>query len=296
MRPMARLRLNRRRRPEGANWSLTRSGSMRNDQALQPALRRWAIAGAALGALTTLLMQAPAAWLAAAIASASGGRVLLAEADGTIWSGTAITVLTAGAGSHEARALPGRLVWNLRPGLTALTLQLQQACCLNGRPEIVLRPGLGRLRAEVRSGGDWLGLWPAAWLSGLGTPWNTLQPSGGLRLSTRDLALEWVQGRFTMQGEAHLDLVDFASRLSTLPRLGSYRFSLNGDPANAGTLQVQLQTIDGALRLSGQGSWGTSGLRLRGEATAAPDDLPVLNNLLNIIGRRDGARSVISIG
>jgi general secretion pathway protein N len=38
------------------------------------------------------------------------------------------------------------------------------------------------------------------------------------------------------------------------------------------------------------------GLRFRGEATAAGGEQPALANLLNIIGRRDGARSVIEIG
>jgi general secretion pathway protein N len=38
-------------------------------------------------------------------------------------------------------------------------------------------------------------------------------------------------------------------------------------------------------------------VRFRGEASAAtPADEPALDNLLNIIGRRNGARSVISIG
>jgi general secretion pathway protein N len=37
-------------------------------------------------------------------------------------------------------------------------------------------------------------------------------------------------------------------------------------------------------------------LRFRGEATAAEGDEGALDNLLNIIGRRQGARSVISIG
>ncbi|MCB2019523.1 MAG: type II secretion system protein N, partial [Burkholderiaceae bacterium] len=53
---------------------------------------------------------------------------------------------------------------------------------------------------------------------------------------------------------------------------------------------------DGALQLSGDGSWGPGGVRFRGEARAAPSDETALANLLNIIGRRDGARSVISIG
>lgn len=268
----------------------------RSEQAGQRRLRRWVWIGAIFGALLTLLLQAPAAWLAAAVASASGGRVQLADAEGTIWSGSAVTVLTAGSGSQEARTLPGRIEWQLRPSGTALQLGLRQACCLNGWTHLRVQPGFGRLRVEVQPGGDWLGLWPAALLTGLGTPWNTLQPAGALRMSSQALAFEWVQGRFALEGEARLELLDFSSRLSTLPRLGSYRLTLSSDRSQAGTLQVVLTTLDGALRLSGQGSWSASGLRLRGEATAAEADQAALNNLLNIIGRRDGARSIISIG
>ena len=55
-------------------------------------------------------------------------------------------------------------------------------------------------------------------------------------------------------------------------------------------------TLSGALRLSAQGQWAATGLRLRGEATAAPGSERALDNLLNIIGRRQGARSVFAIG
>ncbi|MGE4050638.1 MAG: type II secretion system protein N, partial [Piscinibacter sp.] len=44
------------------------------------------------------------------------------------------------------------------------------------------------------------------------------------------------------------------------------------------------------------GTLGPGGVRFRGEARAAPGEEAPLANLLNIIGRRDGARSVISIG
>ena len=46
-----------------------------------------------------------------------------------------------------------------------------------------------------------VGHWPAAWLSGLGTPWNSLQLGGVLRLDTRSLVIEWVQGRVRMDGQ-----------------------------------------------------------------------------------------------
>jgi general secretion pathway protein N len=286
-------------------------GSRRARQALDngwaiaaAASRRWALFGALFGGLLALIVFAPASWLALAVSAATGERVQLADARGTVWTGDAVLVLGAGVGSRDARALPGRIGWTLRPqaSLAGLGLQLglRQDCCINGQTRIALQPGWGRLRASVQSttGADssWLGQWPAALLVGLGTPWNTLQPGGALRLSTQDLAFEWVAGRFVLTGSATLELRDFSSRIATLPRLGSYRLSISGDAAQAGTAQVALSTIDGALQLNGSGSWSASGLRLRGEATAAEADQPALDNLLNIIGRRDGARSVLTIG
>ena len=213
-------------------------------------------------------------------------------------------VLAGGPGSQAARALPGRLAWRLRPGPQGLTLALEHACCLTPGAVLSLQPGWGSLRLVVRpvlTGGSSaggltpVGQWPAAWLVGLGTPWNTLQPGGALRLATRDLQMQWVQGRFRMTGQAQLDLQDFSSRLATLPRLGSYRLAASGD-GQSGATRLQLSTLDGALRLQADGTLGAGGLRLRGEATAAEADQRALNNLLNIIGRRQGARTLISIG
>ena len=271
--------------------------------ATQSRTRRWAVAGALTGALAALLLAAPARWLAAGLRAATDGRVQLADAQGTVWSGDAVLLLTAGAGSREARTLPGRLQWTLAPAGWSLGLRLglRHEGSLNGEWAVRLQPGLGSLGVRVEPGSgpaqrDWLGSWPAALLVGLGTPWNTLQPGGSLRLVTQDLSLDWVRGRVVINGRLDLELLDLSSRLSTLPRLGSYRLSIAGDPAQPGTARVDLSTLDGALLLSGSGSWSASGLRLRGEARAAEADQAALNNLLNIIGRRDGARSLLSIG
>lgn len=262
--------------------------------------RRWVALGIAVGTLAALTLYAPAAWLAAGVAQLTGERLLLAQAEGSIWAGNAVVVLAGGPGSQAARALPGRLTWRLRPTGDGLTLSLDHACCLTPGTALSLQPGWGSLRLAVQPAqkGDQLtavGQWPAAWLIGLGTPWNTLQPGGALRLSTRELQMQWVQGRFRMTGQAQLDLQDFSSRLATLPRLGSYRLAAIGDD-QGGATRLQLSTLDGALQLQAEGTLGASGLRLRGEATAAQADQRALNNLLNIIGRRQGARTLISIG
>jgi general secretion pathway protein N len=67
---------------------------------------------------------------------------------------------------------------------------------------------------------------------------------------------------------------------------------LQGGPQST----LRLETLDGSLQLTGSGQWVGSRLRFRGEAAAAPEREAALANLLNIIGRRSGPRSIISIG
>jgi general secretion pathway protein N len=117
-----------------------------------------------------------------------------------------------------------------------------------------------------------------------------------MRLTTSGLTLESAQGRWRLIGTLELDLLGVSSRLSTLDTLGSYRLGIRGGAAAGDTATVTLDTLDGALRLQGSGQWAGSKMRFRGEATAAEGQEAALNNLLNIIGRRQGAVSVISIG
>ena len=74
--------------------------------------------------------------------------------------------------------------------------------------------------------------------------------------------------------------------------MGSYRIALQGGPSPS----LELRTLEGSLQLSGQGQWVGRRLRFNGVASAAPDRVEALSNLLNILGRRDGARSIISVG
>ena len=270
---------------------------------------RWGWAGLVVGGLAGTIAFAPAAWLAGALAAATAQRLLLADARGTVWAGSAVPVLTGGEGSRDAAALPGRLSWTLAWQDGALQFQALQTCCLNGALTLRLRPAIDRLRidwvpplakassaANPAAGGSVIGQWPAGWLVGLGTPWNTLQPGGLLSLASPGLALESVQGRWRLIGQLDLELRGTSSRVSTLPVLGSYRFSVAGQGAAGESASLNLSTLDGPLQLSGSGQWTVGGLRFAGEARAAEGAGPALDNLLNIIGRRQGARAVISIG
>jgi len=259
---------------------------------------RWLVVAVALGALLGGVGYVPAAWLAGWVSAASGERLLLADARGTVWNGSAVLVLTGGPGSRDASALPGRMDWRIRPQGLALQVAARHACCLNGTLQLRVAPGVGTLRIDLlpAAAGGALGQWPASWLAGLGTPWNTLQPGGALQLASPGLTLESAQGRWRLSGRAELSLDAFSSRLSTLEVLGSYRLSVAGAGAGAEAATLMLRTSYGPLLLSGSGELGAGGLRFRGSASAEPGQEAVLNNLLNIIGRRQGAQALIAIG
>ncbi|WP_395687448.1 type II secretion system protein N [Caenimonas koreensis] len=249
----------------------------------------WALAGAAIGLVVAMVLYAPARWLSGTVRDATGERLVLDDASGTIWTGSAQLVLTGGAGSTAAAALPTRIEWRMRPRWDGFTAQLQTACCTQAPVEIRLQPRWGGARITVA---DSQAQVPAALLVGLGTPWNTLQLDGDLQLGTQGLSVEWIEGRLSVAGQAELKAQRLSSRLSTLRPMGSYRITVTGGSAPT----LQLQTLEGALQLSGSGQWVGSRLRFSGVATAAPEREDALSNLLNIIGRRSGARSIITLG
>lgn len=250
----------------------------------------WALAGALAGVLPAVVLFAPAHWLAQGLSSATGGQVQLLQARGTVWTGSAQLVLTGGSASQDRAALPGRLDWRIRPAFGGLHAQIHADCCTPGKPlQLQASAGLSGARVTVIDGES---QWPASVLTGLGTPWNTLQPQGQLVLQTRGLAARWSAGRMALAGQAQLDARAMSSRLSTLRPMGSYRLAVQGGEVPT----LTLSTLDGHLQLSGSGQWVGQRLRFAGEASATPEREAALANLLNIIGRRNGARSIITVG
>jgi general secretion pathway protein N len=249
----------------------------------------WATAGGVLGLLLALVLFIPASWLAARVESATSGRVVLADARGSLWNGTANLQLTGGAGSTDNLALPTPVDWRIRPRWNGLHVEVTTACCTPQPLSMRIRPGWSSTVLDIA---DARSQWPAALLAGLGTPWNTMQLDGDLILATQGLSVEWVEGRLALAGRAELQALRMSSRLSTLRPMGSYRITVTG----GATPNLQLETLEGSLQLSGAGQWVGARLHFEGVATAAPGREEQLSNLLNIIGRRSGARSIISIG
>jgi general secretion pathway protein N len=292
--------------------------------------RRLAVIGAAVGLVLGTIANLPASLLAKAVASATNDTFLLAEAEGTIWSGSAITVLTGGANSHDASVLPTRLEWKLRPRWNGVSLHLTQDCCLAhgadlsvhrtldawqvdiispderdkpAAPPEKVTPGAGSADATALAAATPLGQWPMGWLEGRGFPWNSLQPRGVLTLSTHNLSFALKGGHWSTLGSAQVEIRQAASRLSTLDTLGTYRVLIQPDPSTqvkpgegASRALVWISTLDGALLIDGRGLIGATGVRIRAEAHAAVGSEAALESLLNLIGRRNGASSAISIG
>jgi len=257
---------------------------------------RFALLGLLLGLLSAVLLFAPARWLADALGMASGQRLQLVNARGTVWNGQADLVLTGGLGSRSETALPQGLRWRLRPGWAdaapGLRLDIEAPCCTPQWLQLTASPGWRRLQLTVA---PFQSQWPTELLTGLGTPWNTLRFEGQLRLASPGLTVQWSPDRPRLQGSLDVLAQDLASRLSTLRPLGSYQFTVNA-PAGGDSATLALRTIGGDLQLQGQGEWIAGRLRFRGEASAAPGREAALANLLNIIGRRQGERSLLSIG
>jgi len=249
----------------------------------------WAFGGALIGLIAALVLFAPARWLASAVGQRSAGRILLSDPIGTIWNGSADLVLAGGAGSNDATALPTRLDWRLRPRWDGVAAELATRCCIEQPLSMRVKARWGGAQVQVADGQS---QWPAALLAGLGTPWNTLQFDGALQVQTQGLSVEWVAGRLAVGGRAELTAQRLSSRLSTLRPMGSYRITLLGGQVPT----LQLETLEGSLHLSGSGQWVGSRLRFTGVASAAPERESALSNLLNIIGRRNGARSDLTIG
>lgn len=265
-------------------------------------VHRLAALGLLIGSGLGLLAQAPARWLSHAVAVASQQRMLLLNPSGTVWHGSADWALSDGdaspSGASSAR-LPTRLQWRIGPDVDwshaslGLQLTLSSACCTTTPLQLTVSPTWQGLR--VRSN-DLTSHWPAAWLIGLGAPWNTVQAQGQLQLRTHQL--QWFQPwpgggkNAALSGQLELQWQRFSTRLSTLKPLGNYRVVVTGGD----TIQMALSTLEGSLHMQGRGEWLQGRWRFRGEAKANTDAEAALSNLLNVLGQRRGNVSFMELG
>jgi general secretion pathway protein N len=247
---------------------------------------------AAWAALIMGVMQLPAQWACTVLNQVTQGRVMLLQARGTVWHGSAFLALGAGSGGGPAVAWPQRIQWRLAPSaFNEISLNLATA------QNQALTPWDWQLRWmpsgwQISAGTvDWR--FPSPWLAGLGTPWNTIEPTGQVHISSTGWRWQRIGHAWQSQGRFTLTLLNFATQLSSLKPLGDYQVVIDASPQT----RVDLKTLQGPLQLSGHGIWHDGKLQFEGEAWALhAQDEPVLSNLLGVLGTRNGSRAILKVG
>lgn len=233
---------------------------------------------AGLGAYAIfLIVELPATMVDAGLRSATEGRLRIAEARGTLWSGS---------GQFEMRDTGGRagvvksIAWRVSPasllrGRLACELELDQAP--KRIPVTITRTRVELADADINL--------PAAAL-GLAEPrLAPLELTGELLIRAANVSI----GRTGMRGNATLLWRAAGSALTPVAPLGDYELQIDGDEP---VVNAALRTLQGPLQLEGKGTW-TYGNRPVIQATAriAPQYREQLAPLLRLIAveRGDGS-------
>ncbi|HUW36851.1 MAG TPA: type II secretion system protein N [Rhodocyclaceae bacterium] len=191
-----------------------------------------------------LLAYAPATLVDATLNHASDGRLRLAEARGTIWSGAGlIEIRAAGGKSGLAKSIAWRfLPQSLLRGYLACDIRLDGA-------DRGFQAEIHPTRIELA---DATIAFPATVL-GLAVPkLGVLSLTGEVLLHVAQLTL----GLGGTEGSATLQWRGAGSALTSVSPLGDYELRLDGEAA---VIHMALTTIKGPLRIDGKGSWSAGG-------------------------------------
>jgi general secretion pathway protein N len=246
---------------------------------LRRALPWLVVAVLSSGAVALVLL--PAAWITPQFARHTGGHINLVDPAGSLWDGSATLVLAAGPDASAATLLPGRVEWRtafwpLLAGRVRMTMRQTEAM-----PDPVTLEATRR-GALVSQGSIAV---PAALLTGLGAPFNTLDLEGDVRLSWSD----WRSFGAQTFGYLTVTLTDMSSRVSLVKPLGSYRVVFQ---AQGSASSLDLSTLKGPLMLEGHGTVTAATTSFQGTASAAPQARENLAGLLNLLGRPSGPDTI----
>ena len=237
-----------------------------------------------LSCVGVMIWQMPASWLSSALSSQMGCRVMLHQASGTIWQGSAALAFSeanaAQGGCRDPIAVTERFQWatSCKPMDLSCKTSLQFVAFNQPQNLLLTRGGLEWSANEVKL--------PANVLAALGNPWSTLRPRGELDARWTDLKLAWGSAASTADGVIRIIISNLSSPISPVKPLGSYEIAANlgGEGVN-----WTLSTTAGPLLLRGQGSvGGQSGqVQFSGEASAAPESQDSLIGLLSLLGKQE---------
>ena len=233
-------------------------------------MSRWRLFGAGLAVYVFgLIVTAPATLIDSRLAQASSGGLRLAEAGGTLWSGTGqIEILDPNRRSGIAKSI----AWHIRPAYLLLGKLRYDVALDHALKRFPVTISLARI--EIADADISL---PAAAL-GLGVPkLAALGLTGDMLLHIARLAL----GRDSIRGNATLQWHGAGSAFTRVSPLGDYELRIEGDGT---AVHASLRTLQGPLQLDGQGSW-ESGRNpvFQGNARVPPPQQQQLAPLLRMI-------------
>jgi general secretion pathway protein N len=226
----------------------------------------------------TVLLFLPASWMASLVEKQTQGRISLGDTQGSFWHGSAFVAGAPNGNAPVTPLFPGRFTWDVSPlivfGQVRVTLENPESL---GKP-VKIQGGLSQWEISESSL-----ILPSERLEGLGSPLNTIGPSGHIRLSWNNLQLTTQNGLPDLIGSMRMDLGDMASRMSPIKPLGSYQLTFDWRGQSA---DMVLATVTGPLLLSGNGKLQSGRFNFSGNAIAETGHEDELANLLNLLGQR----------
>lgn len=240
-------------------------------------MSRWRLIGFGLTAYALVLIAtAPASLIDARLEQASAGALRLAEASGTLWSGTGqIEIRDANRRGGVAKSV----AWRVRPAYLLRGKLLYEVALDHAVQRFPVTISASRI--EIADANINL---PAAAL-GLGAPKIApLGLTGDMLLHVARLAF----ARGSVQGNATLQWRGAGSAYTPVSPLGDYELRIEGSGA---AVQASLRTLQGPLQLDGQGSWSSGGNpQFQGSARVPPQHMQQLAPLLRMfaVERGDG--------
>jgi general secretion pathway protein N len=228
-----------------------------------------------------LAATVPARFVAAMVQSETQGRMRMSDASGTLWRGSAKAVV----GSPGGTLALDRLDWRFLPGRIAA-----------GRIAFEMKAGSPGLEAGGEVGKSF-SAWEVRDFDARGNvsllaavlPWIAAWRPDGTALASSP-SFSW-NGR-EARGELRIEWRGAGLSLASVRPLGTYRAEVR---AEGGPARMKVTTVDGPLRVAGQGTLTLpSRFEFSGEARAEGADAKSLESLLDLMGvrRADGSRAL----
>ncbi len=224
--------------------------------------------------LAALLIMLPATLLDAMLDARSAGRLRIAEARGTVWSGSGRLELRA---RDVGAAFGLDLRWRWQPSAGSPARFALDSGPASGAATAILElttSGIEVTNLDFDS--------PAAALALLVPALRPLQLAGELRIASPKLQ---VAGS-SISGTGTVGWVNAGSALTPVWPLGTYSADV---VANGNAARVALRTVNGPLRLDGNAAWGADASATWQFNAALPADYRTrLDPLLKLVGEARG--------